>query len=332
MKKRNKRILAKDFVGWKSDDGLLEVVGIHGKQGRITTFKVVCHKCKEDKELFPDGYFVSNLHNLRSQHKPCGCSKRMFTEKQYMILLERVATKNNFIVNGLQSDFNGIFSKVNCTCKIDGCTWTPTIERIINESSGCPECAVTRQKTPESVAESNCNEVCREFNYQFVGFPDGYKNAFSRFEYNCSKHGIQNVSYNDFINNGSRCPTCWKERQLDSGNGNGYYPERKDEQDFLYVLDFDSQFIKVGRSFDVAERIKDLRKPKNSGIKNIIKLRTFTATHQEIYDLEQDILEELRERGFQHYVPWSTECFENDCMFVLNNLLNSSGLNENKEQ
>ena len=53
-------------------------------------------------------------------------------------------------------------------------------------------------------------------------------------------------------------------------NGNGFYPERAEEQDFLYVLNFDDKFIKVGRSFDVDERIKDLKKPSVSGIKNIV--------------------------------------------------------------
>ena len=37
---------------------------------------------------------------------------------------------------------------------------------------------------------------------------------------------------------------------------------------------------------------------------------------------------ELRERNFQHYVDWSTECFENDCQFVLNKLLDNCGLTE----
>ena len=63
--------------------------------------------------------------------------------------------------------------------------------------------------------------------------------------------------------------------------------------------------------------------PSVSGIKNITKLRIFTATHQEIYDYEQELHNELRERNFQHYVDWSTECFENDCQFILNKLLDS---------
>ena len=35
-----KREKPEDFIGWKSEDGKLEVIGVAGKQGSITTFKV----------------------------------------------------------------------------------------------------------------------------------------------------------------------------------------------------------------------------------------------------------------------------------------------------
>ena len=160
-------------------------------------------------------------------------------------------------------------------------------------------------------------------NYDVVGFSDGYNGAHkTRFEYICKIHGIQKVRYYSFVNGGTRCGGCWK----DTGNGNGYYPERKDEQDFLYVLNFNDKFIKVGRSFIVDKRIDTLKS--SSNIKKIHKLRIFTATHQEIYDYEQELHNELRERNFQHYVAWSTECFENDCQFILNKLLDSCSLEE----
>lgn len=91
-------------------------------------------------------------------------------------------------------------------------------------------------------------------NYDVIGFVNGYKCALkTRFEYLCPEHGKQNISYDSFVNGGSRCGGCAK----DLGNGNGYYPERY-EQDFLYILDFNGKFIKVGRFFDVDTRIKDV--------------------------------------------------------------------------
>ena len=166
-------------------------------------------------------------------------------------------------------------------------------------------------------------------NYSVIGFEDGYRCVDStRFEYVCKIHGKQNVGYNNFVNQGTRCSGCAKDKQKELGNGNGYYPERKDEQDYLYVLNFNDKFIKVGRSFDVKERIKSLRTVSKTSIKNIHKLRIFTATHQEIYDYEQWLLQQLRDKGLTYYVHWSNECFVSESLYVLNKMLDICELEE----
>ena len=96
----------------------------------------------------------------------------------------------------------------------------------------------------------------------------------------------------------------------------------------MYILDFNGKFIKVGRSFDVDERIRGLKYESGVPKSKIHKLRIFTATHQEIYDYEQELHKKLREGGFQYYVDWSTECFENCCLNVLNSLIDSCSLKE----
>lgn len=325
VENKKKRGAAEDFIGWKSPDGKLEVIGIIEKS-KNTTFKVTCTECSKDKELFPDGYFVSTKGNLVKGKKPCGCSMYKWEDWQYVILARRAA-KDRFIVHGLAEEFHGNTTKLNLECLKDRYKWTTSITIVINSGSGCPKCS-NKYKPTEQEALQKCIDICKEMNYDIVGFVDGYKNAKSRFEYNCKIHGKQNVCYESFVNGGRRCGGCAKDKRKESGNGNGYFPERKDEQDFLYVLNFDNKFVKVGRSFDVDERIKDLRVPSMSGVRNIKKLRTFTATHQEVYNLEQELHGELRSRNFQHYVNWSKECFENDCQFILNKLLDICGLEE----
>ena len=322
MSKRN----AEDFIGWKSKDGKLEVVGIAdetGKNGR-KLFKVTCTKCSKDKELFPDGYFISYKDDLKRNKKPCGCSKKPNWKCwQYLILARRAGEKKGFIVHGFAEEFKNQKTKLNLECLKDGHKWTANIHNIINSDQSCPKCAGNIKLT-EQEALQKCIDICKEMNYDVVGFEDGYKNVKSRFEYICKTHGKQNVSYGSFVNGGRRCGGCAK----DLGNGNGYYPERKDEIDFLYVLNFNDKFIKVGRSFDVDERIKSLRTVSKVPKTKIHKLSIFTATHQEIYDYEQELHSELRERNFQHYMDWSTECFENDCLYILNKLLDNCGLEE----
>ena len=74
-----------DFIGWVSPDGNLKVVGIAGKKGRATTYKVTCKICSQDPELFPLGYFISTKYNLKKGKKPCGCAKSCrWSEEQYL--------------------------------------------------------------------------------------------------------------------------------------------------------------------------------------------------------------------------------------------------------
>ena len=322
---KEKREKPEDFIGWKSPDGKLEVTGIVGKQGRTTIFKATCTECSKDPELFPDGYFISRKWSLVNGQKPCGCSnKPKWFDWQYLILARRAGEKKGFIVHGFAEEFKNQNTKLNLECLKDGYKWTASISSIINGGSGCPKCYGNIKYT-EQEALQKCVDICKDMDYEHVGFVDGYKGTLkTRFEYICKIHGKQEVCYNGFVNLGRRCSGCAKEL----GNGNGYYPERKDEIDFLYVLNFNDKFIKVGRSFDVDERVKNLKKPSESGIKKIYKLRVFTAIHQEIYYYEQELHSELRERNFQYYVDWSTECFENDCQFILNNLLDNCGLTE----
>lgn len=324
---RKKRENPEDFIGWKSEDRKLEVIGIAGKnRWGNSVFKVTCTECSKDKELFPDGYFVSTKGNLKSGRKPCGCSKRLKWEDWQFLVLAHRSAKDRFIVHGFSEEFHGQQTKLNLECLKDGYKWMASISSVINNGRGCPKCSGNAKST-EQEALQKCIDICKEMNYDVVGFSGGYKGVHkTRFEYNCKTHGKQKVSYNNFVSKGSRCKGCYKDRQKEQGNLYGYYPERRDEQDYLYILDFDGKFIKVGRSFDVERRIPELQRL--SDTQEILKLRIFTATHQEIYDYEQELHSELRERNFQHYVDWSTECFENDCQFILNKLLDNCGLEE----
>ena len=246
-----------------------------------------------------------------------------------MILAHREGEKKGFIVHGFAEPFRKSATKLDCECIKDGYRWTVSIGSIIHNGSGCPKCYGNVRLT-EQIAMNRCTEICKEMDYKPLGFPENYNNCYSRFEYVCQTHGKKSVRYNDFISKGSRCGGCARDanvkRLRELGNGNGYFPERANEKDFLYVLNFNNKFIKVGRSFDIDERLKSLRTLSKTPIKKIYKLRIFTATHQEIYDYEQELHGELRERNFQYFVDWSTECFENDSLFILNKLLDNCGL------
>lgn len=395
---------AEDFVGWKSKDGRLEVISIHGKQGRKTTFKVTCAECSKDLELFPEGYFISNKGNLVRGHNPCGCSKGyQYSKLQYLIKIQRVAVEKKFIIQGFIVEFKNGSTKVKCQCPEDGHQWTVRIADIVSAKRGCQKCALRKTAKLNTFSEEKTrniiDDICKNNNYTFVDFvgkftsavrssfkyicpvhgeqiskytafinynnlckgcwldklkeyrildeqfvlekytklcndykykPIGFVGNYigareTRFEYECPKHGIQNVGYVGFVDGKNKCRKCYEDSRKDSaGCFYGYYPDRKEEQDFLYILNFDDKYIKVGRSFDLTTRIVNLRV--ESKIKNIKILSVYSDKHESIYKLEQKLHKELRKAGFEHEdSKWSTETFSNECKAVLYTMLDSLG-------
>lgn len=274
-------------------------------------------------------FFVATKSNLKNGQKPCGCSKHNWSNQQYLIKANRVWKNKDFIIYGVPDKFCGKRTKITLKCNKEGHEWKADFDKIIHDMTGCIKCRVDKRRLSEHKVIERCRTICTENNYEFIGFPDGYINASSKFEYNCSKHGLQAVRYSQFVNTGTRCKGCYEDnsRKINS-RFHGWYPERAEEQDFLYVLDFDGQYIKVGRSFKISKRIRRLKT--KSKINSIVKLRIFTATHKEIWDLEQELIEELTARGFWT-IPstwYSVETFENDCLYTLNKLLSGCGFDE----
>lgn len=313
-------------IGTLSQDGKLKVIDIQRDNRGRAILKVECSECSKDTELFPSGYFIIRQDHFKNGIKPCGCGKNVrWIDDQFLIKVQRIGEKKQFIVHGFAEDFHGANTKINCECLIDGNKWTPTINNVINNDHGCVKCAGKYNQTEQEALEK-CKKICDEMNYEVVGFSDGYKNAKSKFKYKCSKHNIQSVVYNNFVNSGSRCPDCWKDRQRELGGFYGWYPERAEEQDYLYVLNFDDQYIKVGRSFDLDDRTTRLIR--DSCCHKITRIYIYTGLHKDVYPFEQKIHNNLRELCFD-YIPnnwYSVETFINDSVPVVKELLENSQL------
>lgn len=323
MKEVRKIEKAEDFVGWVSPDGKLTVVSIV-KKSKHTTFKLVCTECSKDPELFPDGYFISTKSNLKKGRKPCGCSTQTkWKDWQYLILARRVGEKKGFIVHGFAGEYKGNKSKIRCECIKDGYCWDAAITNLLTYKSGCKKCS-NRYSPTFNEALSKCLDICKEMNYTFLDFVGEYSNVYSRFEYLCPIHGKQNVSYTKFVKSGNRCPHCAR----DASCFNGYFKERKDEKDFLYVLNFNNKFIKIGRSFDIEDRVSRLKNLARVPLENIYKLKIYTATHQEIYDYEQELLLKLKSLGYQYNCTWSGETMKIESLDYVYKLLTSCKFEE----
>ena len=236
MNEHDKNLVKDNFIGWISDDGLLEVVGIAdevGKYGR-KLYKVTCKICEQDPELFPEGYFVTYKHSLLDGSKPCGCSKYpKWNEQAYKVKLERFMKGKSFIIHGFIGDFVGKNTRVSCECLIDKHRWTPKLKQILTMGQGCPKCHKNAKPT-EKEALDKCKTICDEMNYEIIGFPNGYKNKNSKFEYICNIHGKQTVGYQPFVNQGNRCPSCANYGYSTSKQGSFYIVKwTKDNHGFI---------------------------------------------------------------------------------------------------
>lgn len=328
-----------DFIGRTFPTpagGVLTVVGI-STSSRVDGHKKYlceCSICSKDTELFPD-LFESVKRGLTGSksRKPrviCGCTKFKWNEKQHRILVAREADRRGYVFNGWCGIFNGAKTKLNLHNPVSGNHWSTTHINNFYNGNGDPllkGVAISASKLiPKEQRESEIRVICEEEGLSFLDWgTEVYSGGSTKFRWLCNKgHLCLNTSVDNFIS-GRRCITC----RFLSGNMNGYYKERVDEQDFLYLFDCITS-TKVGRSFDILRRQGEVSKPRFLGFKPEV-LQTYTATHQVVYDTEQAIHAELRERGFQYDCLWTNECFTKDCWYVLQEILEdyvSSGILE----
>lgn len=165
--------------------------------------------------------------------------------------------------------------------------------------------------------EYQINKICKDEGLTFVGWESLYENNLSKIQWVCSKGHNRCTPIGKFLN-GNRCKHC-------VSGFNGYYKDRVDEKDYLYLLDF-GKYIKVGRSFDICRRKKQL--VNLSGVENIAVLKVFTCTHRNVYDTEQWIHSRLRDLSFSYEGLWSSELFHPDCKDVLFYLTENTSLKD----
>lgn len=215
-----------------------------------------------------------------------------------------ICSNDEYVQEGLCS---GVFESKVCGLKIG------------NKPCRCSDLYFWTQEQ----REYQIKKVCKRESLKFLGWTDGvYKNSKSKFSWVCNKGHTRETTVSSFINTNTRCLTCHNE----TFGFYGYYPDRTTEDDSLYVLDF-GNYIKVGRSFNVKQRLRDLSKESSIPLDKINVIKLYSGNHQEVYDTEQWVHEELRERGFEHKESdWSTETFTKDSLDCALMLVDKSGL------
>lgn len=324
----------REFVGttFPTDKGsVLTVTGVSHKQNTKVLFTLECSACSKDKELFPSGSIMSLKVSLENGRIPCGCSKRTkWSQSQYTTLINRKCIEFGFDFLGFTGEWRGISTYLKLHNLKNDNTWESTnINSFLNHGYGCPLEAGNKRWTPQE-REQQINKVFTVEGGAFVMWKGKYKNWASKFHWVCSEGHHCETRVSSFLSSGIRCMTCKKIKHREEGTFYGYYPKRTQETDYLYIIHFKkSGYIKVGRSFDVDRRVRELLKLSNHNRNEIEILAIYTGKHKDVYDTEQWIHEELTERGFYHEdSEWTVETFDTDCETVLFRLLGESGLEE----
>lgn len=110
---------------------------------------------------------------------------------------------------------------------------------------------------------------------------------------------VSNKNHSVFKSHSSGCRECYLS-EISKTRSYGYLPDRSEDIDCLYILTYKS-FTKVGRSFGITGRLKQL---KLKAREEPLQINIFTGIHEQCFNLEQYILEK-----FKHYKVqgWSIE-------------------------
>jgi hypothetical protein len=125
------------------EDNHLEVIGFI-KDCRPKEVVVLCHKCKQDPELFGEGYFRSQTFRLDAGRLPCGCSQRpiSWSKEQYIIKVTRQALDVGFTFHGFSGEFIGQKTKLHLFCNKHNTAWDNTniVNFLYSGGGGCNKC------------------------------------------------------------------------------------------------------------------------------------------------------------------------------------------------
>lgn len=161
-----------------------------------------------------------------------------------------------------------------------------------------------------------CERKCSSLeDREFIDFCGEWKGHRTKIIQRCRIHGDWDTSTIDKLLHSERgCPSCARD-----GSFFGYYPHKAFDEDTLYLIKFykdNELFIKVGRSFDLNNRLDDFIKYSGYEIK---LLSTTKDIHKNIYRLEQDLhllMNEHHYRPLMKFGGSKYECFKEE---ILNN-------------
>ena len=236
-------------------------------------FRIHCPDCltstnEKIKDYAVNYKFTVSVSNKNRSTVPCGCSPKIekLGEKYSEDFLydykfnykdSTITVKESFIKDKVLCRY---FECSICSKDVELFTerfYTPS-HKIVKGLPNCP-CNKSYRYT-ESQTALRCTRKALKAGLVFKGFKEykgDYKSKNTKCILSCPEHGTWDTCSVDNFLRGRGCPECAQlKRNALKGNRNGYYSEKAEKQDYLYIIKFED-YIKVGRSFNISDRVRD---------------------------------------------------------------------------
>ncbi|WOL25211.1 endonuclease [Klebsiella phage iPHaGe-KPN-11i] len=141
--------------------------------------------------------------------------------------------KEGFIFNGWILPWKGNHTKFNFICP-KGHSHFMSYFKFFNYGQRCKKCVANRRHT-EKQAVDNIKKVAPD--YTNIKFDDGYNGIESKFSFTCPKGHNNSMSYNNFVNSGTRCCDCCVYGYRPNKPGN-FYVQKLFKNSALYAIKF----------------------------------------------------------------------------------------------
>jgi len=157
--------------------------------------------------------------------------------------------------------------------------------------------------------ELKMNNLVTAQGFTFIGFNTDDIRQTSKFDWLCAEGHENSTSINNFLR-GRGCGGSCRYKSSAVNNGYGEYEGRADEDDNLYLINLynkEESFIKIGRSFNMRERMWSIGRYYDVEI-----LSTVQDKHLSVLEMEAELHKEFREFHYNPLVPFKGGMFE--CM------------------
>ena len=119
--------------------------------------------------------------------------------------IERINALPNIRFIRWGGEFKGAKTKAVYRCEIDGYEWSATVNDLVNNGQGCPQCKGVRKWT----ADERIDQINAKPNIKFVRWDGEFKGAETKAICRCEIDGYEwSAKVNKLVNSGGGCPQC----------------------------------------------------------------------------------------------------------------------------